>query len=77
MEPDNWISWLFYQTFHNPTHTATLLVYVQIAVVGMQLVFLLIIRKWEVVAAWCALMLASYLAIWYVLGVRRNVLCSR
>eukprot|EP00041_Stephanoeca_diplocostata_P042053 m.10013 g.10013 ORF g.10013 m.10013 type:complete len:403 (-) comp7162_c0_seq1:142-1350(-) len=74
VEPDNWTAWLLYHTFHNPPRTATTLTYVQVVVVAVLLIFLLLLRKWEVVVGWCVLMLASYAAVWYVLGVRRKVL---
>lgn len=73
-EPDDWVAWLFYRAFRNPRQVATNIVLFEVGIVSSQIAFLLIVRKWQAVAGWAALIGLSYIVLIYTLVVRHKVI---
>jgi len=72
-EPDDWVAYIFYKAFRNPRAVVTNLAYVEVGIVATQILFLLIVRKWQTVAEWAVLTGFSYIVLCYVLLVRNKV----
>ena len=58
----------------NPRQIATNMVLFEVGIVSSQIVFLLIVRKWQAVAGWAALIGLSYIVLVYTLVVRHKVI---
>lgn len=73
-EPDSWSAWILYRAFRNPRQIATNIVFLEVGIIASQIAFLLIVRKWQAVTGWAALILLSYMVLCYTLFVRHKVL---